>query len=37
MAILGHDDIKHAELYTVEAEQKLLAESGMRKLALVRG
>ena len=33
MAILGHDDIAHAELYSREAEQKRLASEGMRKLA----
>jgi integrase len=32
MAILGHDDINHAELYTREAEQRQLAADGMRKL-----
>jgi integrase len=32
MDILGHTDIKHAELYSREAEQKILAESGMGKL-----
>jgi integrase len=32
MAILGHDDIAHAELYTREAEQRLLATDGMDKL-----
>jgi integrase len=32
MAILGHDDIAHAELYSREAEQKRLASEGMRKL-----
>lgn len=32
MAILGHDDIKHAELYTEEAEQRQLAADGMEKL-----
>jgi hypothetical protein len=32
MAILGHDDIAHAELYTREAEQKQLATDGMNKL-----
>lgn len=37
MAILGHDDIAHAELYTREAEQKLLAAAGMEKLANRRG
>ena len=33
MAILGHDAIAHAELYTREAEQRDLASEGMRKLA----
>jgi integrase len=33
MAILGHDDIAHAELYSREAEQRRLASEGMRKLA----
>lgn len=33
MAILGHDDIAHAELYSREAEQKRLASEGIRKLA----
>lgn len=33
MAVLGHDDIAHAELYTREAEQKLLAKAGMKKIA----
>jgi integrase len=33
MAILGHDNMKHTELYTKEAEQKKLALSGMKKLA----
>jgi len=33
MAILGHDNIAYAELYTREAEQKNLAQSGMDKLA----
>lgn len=37
MAILGHDDIQHAELYTREAEQKTLAAEGMRKLSKSRG
>jgi integrase len=32
MAILGHDDIAHAELYSREAEQRRLASEGMRKL-----
>ena len=34
MAILGHDDIAHAELYTREAEQRKLASDGMAKLGL---
>jgi integrase len=33
MAILGHDDIAHAELYSRDAEQRRLASEGMRKLA----
>jgi hypothetical protein len=33
MAILGHDDIAHAELYSREAERRRLADEGMRKLA----
>jgi integrase len=37
MSILGHDSIAHAELYTREAEQKLLASAGMQKLAKRRG
>lgn len=36
MDILGHTDIKHAELYTREAEQKVLAEAGMGKLLVGR-
>jgi len=32
MSILGHDDITHAELYTREAEQRVLATDGMRRL-----
>jgi integrase len=32
MAILGHDDIAHAELYTREADQRVLAADGMEKL-----
>jgi integrase len=36
MAILGHDDIKHAELYTAEAEQRHLATEGMGKLVSMR-
>jgi integrase len=34
MSLLGHDDIAHAELYTREAEQKLLARAGMAKVSL---
>lgn len=33
MEVLGHTDIKHAELYSREAEQRRLAEQGMAKLA----
>jgi integrase len=36
MDILGHTDIAHAELYTREAEQKVLASDGMRRLAKPR-
>ncbi|MGP2493331.1 tyrosine-type recombinase/integrase [Mesorhizobium sp. PUT5] len=37
MKILGHDDIEHAELYSREAEQALLATEGMDKVTkLVR-
>jgi hypothetical protein len=32
MDILGHDSIAHAELYSREAEQKILAAAGMDKL-----
>lgn len=32
MAVLGHHDIAHAELYTREAEQRRLAADGMRTL-----
>ncbi|TBW38799.1 integrase [Siculibacillus lacustris] len=32
MDVLGHDDIAHAELYSREAEQKLMARNGMAKL-----
>jgi integrase len=35
MAILGHSDIAHAELYTREAEQRKLAIDDMDKLRLV--
>lgn len=34
MAILGHDDMAHAQLYTEEAEQKVLASDGMDKMAM---
>ena len=37
MDILGHSDIAHAELYTREAEQRRLAEDGMRTLAVING
>lgn len=33
MDILGHDDIQHAELYSREAEQRIMAADGMEKLA----
>jgi integrase len=36
MAILGHDDITHAELYTREAEQRQLATDGTNKLTSVK-
>lgn len=32
MEVLGHDDIEHAELYSKEAEQRILAAAGMEKL-----
>jgi integrase len=32
MDVLGHEDIKHAELYSREAEQRLMAEAAMEKL-----
>jgi site-specific recombinase XerC len=32
MEVLGHDNIEHAELYSREAEQRLMAESAMEKL-----
>lgn len=32
MEVLGHDNIEHAELYSREAEQKLMAIAGMDKL-----
>lgn len=37
MAILGHSSIQHAELYTREAEQRILAKGGMDRLKLVKG
>ncbi len=37
MAILGHDDINHAELYTREADQRQLATDGMNKLTAIKG
>jgi len=33
MDVLGHDDMKHAELYSAEAEQRLMAAAGMATLA----
>jgi hypothetical protein len=36
MAILGHKDMKHTELYTEEAEQRLLAEEGMKKIGTLK-
>jgi integrase len=33
MDVLGHDDIEHAELYSREAEQRVMAEAAMQKLA----
>lgn len=33
MDMLGHDNIEHAELYSREAEQKLMAAAAMAKLA----
>lgn len=32
MDLLGHDSIAHAELYSREAEQRILANAGMQKL-----
>ena len=32
MEVLGHDNMEHAELYSREAEQKLMAGAGMEKL-----
>jgi integrase len=37
MAVLGHDCIQHAELYTREAEQRRLAAEGMKKLTAIQG
>lgn len=36
MDLLGHDSIAHAELYSREAEQRILATAGMDKLATWR-
>jgi integrase len=33
MSVLGHDHIKHAELYTRDADQRRLATEAIRKLA----
>lgn len=35
MEVLGHDNIEHAELYSREAEQALLATEGMDKVILL--
>jgi hypothetical protein len=32
MDMLGHDNIEHAELYSREAEQRLMASSAMEKI-----
>jgi integrase len=32
MDTLGHTDIQHAELYSREAEQEVLAKAGMKKV-----
>jgi hypothetical protein len=32
MEVLGHDNMEHAELYSREAEQKLMAVAAMEKL-----
>jgi hypothetical protein len=32
METLGHDDIEHAELYSREASQMILAKDGMSKV-----
>lgn len=37
MDVLGHDDIKHAELYLKAAEQKRLARDGMSKVVTLMG
>jgi integrase len=38
MEVLGHDDIEHAELYSREASQAILAKDGMSKVTrLVQG
>ena len=37
MEVLGHDDIEHAELYSREAEQALLATEGMDRVIALRG
>ena len=36
MDVLGHDNIEHAELYSREAEQKVMAAAAMDKIALWR-
>lgn len=33
MEVLGHDNIEHAELYSREAEQRVMATAGMEKIA----
>ena len=35
MEVLGHDDIEHAELYSREAAQAILAKDGMEKVTLL--
>lgn len=37
MSILGHDDIKHAEIYTAEADQRTLATDGINRLKAIKG
>jgi integrase len=38
MDVLGHDDIEHAELYSREASQEILARDAMSKVTrLVQG